>query len=39
MMFGATFAPFLGGFAHALFPNRASDGTGQLSFYLTVAIG
>ena len=36
---GTMIAHFGGGLAHAFFPNRASDGTGQIGFYVTIFIG
>lgn len=37
--FGTAWAHFFGGCAHALFPNRASDGTGILGFYICMILG
>jgi hypothetical protein len=38
--FGGTFVAHLfGGLAHRYFPNRASDGTGQVGFYIAMMIG
>jgi hypothetical protein len=38
--FGGTFVAHLfGGLAHRYFPNRASDGTGQVGFYVAMMIG
>ena len=39
MHFGTAWAHFFGGCAHALFPNRASDGTGMLGFYICMILG
>jgi hypothetical protein len=39
-LFGGTFiAHLFGGLAHRYFPNRASDGTGQIGFYICMMIG
>eukprot|EP00339_Tiarina_fusa_P002814 CAMPEP_0117013786 /NCGR_PEP_ID=MMETSP0472-20121206/11310_1 /TAXON_ID=693140 ORGANISM="Tiarina fusus, Strain LIS" /NCGR_SAMPLE_ID=MMETSP0472 /ASSEMBLY_ACC=CAM_ASM_000603 /LENGTH=287 /DNA_ID=CAMNT_0004717191 /DNA_START=118 /DNA_END=981 /DNA_ORIENTATION=- len=39
MHLGTFIAHLFGGFAHAWFPNRASDGVGQVGFYVTIGIG
>jgi hypothetical protein len=39
MHLGTAIAHFFGGFAHASFPNRASDGTGMIGFYAVILLG
>lgn len=39
MIAGTGFAHLFGGLAHHLFPNRASDGEGQVGFYVNMALG
>jgi hypothetical protein len=38
MHLGTFIAHLFGGFAHAFFPNRASDGVGMVGFYVTIGI-
>lgn len=39
MHVGTAIAHLFGGFAHAFFPNRASDGTGMIGFYISMILG
>ena len=39
MHFGTAWAHLFGGFAHALYPNRASDGQGMVGFYVCMMLG
>jgi hypothetical protein len=39
MHLGTFIAHLFGGFAHALYPNRASDGVGMVGFYVTIFVG
>jgi hypothetical protein len=39
MHLGTAIAHFFGGITHASFPNRASDGTGMIGFYVSILLG